>query len=63
MSMARRYSSVTHRPAILIFDPNGRIVVGAAGQGLAVFAGQRLPAQPPLREAEETGEAHDGAKG
>jgi hypothetical protein len=41
--MARRYSSVTQRPAVLIFDEDGHLRIIVAGQGLGVFVGMRLP--------------------
>jgi hypothetical protein len=52
MSMARRYSSVTHRPAVLIFDPQGRIAIIALGRGLGVFVGQHLPGDGEAEQAD-----------
>jgi hypothetical protein len=43
MAMTRMYSRVTHRPAALIYDNNGKLSLLVMAPPLGVFAGQRLP--------------------
>jgi hypothetical protein len=46
MAVARRYSGVMRRPAVLIFAPDRKLVIIVTGCGLGVFAGLRLPVRP-----------------
>ncbi len=57
MAMAQRYSSVTHRLAVLVFNAKGRPELVVAGRQLGVFAGLRLPRT--MDQTEDTGEVRD----
>lgn len=57
MAMAHRYSSVTHRLAVLVFNPEGRPVIVVAGHRLGVFAGLRLPRT--IAAEEDAGDIRD----
>lgn len=45
--MAHPYSRVTHRPAVLMFDPEGHLLIVVAGHLLGLFAGLKLPRRMP----------------
>ncbi len=52
MVMARRISSVTHRPAVLFLDRDGRILMVVAGHALGVLATLHLPRRVPAKDRE-----------
>jgi hypothetical protein len=61
MAMTRPYSGVTHRPAVLAFDPEGHPILIVAGRALGLFAGLRLPRRPlPESDARESDERLEG---
>jgi hypothetical protein len=57
MAMAQRYSGVTHRLAVLVFNAEGRPEIIVAGHRLGVFAGLRLPRN--VEQSEHAGEVRD----
>jgi hypothetical protein len=57
MAMAQRYSGVTHRLAVLVFNAEGRPELVVAGHRLGVFAGLRLPRT--VAQADDSGEVRD----
>ena len=52
MAMTRRISSVTHRPAVLFLDRDGRILMVVAGHALGVIATLHLPRRVPAEDRE-----------